>query len=272
MVSPIFAGERVARPYRMRARSLVTMVLVLAALEGSAQLTYVGLGVGYDRTKFDGSGSKRIVQNLSALTVSVLHRPWRFLALGASFELPYTQRLTGKYWRTSTSDGGSFSMDYWSTGFGPAINSSKVERSGAVRGLLRLFADGGVNAYVEASITSYLMKEQARLFREESVVEVYDGENFIYETVQAVDIVIDRETRINAFGLRFGVMPHFGKGLYADINMGWSLPRFSNDRTAAFFNYEYDGLDHRMNYLFLSNALAGSKTTFSAQAAMGVCF
>lgn len=256
----------------MRIRLMAVLLLATSVATVRAQLTYVGFGTGYSRTKFAGSGSHRFSQNMGTFSFSAMHRPLRFLAVGGSIVLPYSENYSGTYWRTTTTDGNSFSMSYWDTGFAPQIMTGTLDQSATLRGILRFFAEGSGNAYLEASISSFKLTERATFRRYESQVEIYDGNNFYYETVEGVDLSYRNEERVTAFGLRLGAMPHFGKNLYADFSLGWSFPRFSGKGFTSFFNYEYDGLSYRMNYLMLSSPVPGSKTTLSIDAGFGVCF
>lgn len=201
-----------------------------------------------------------------------MHRPWRFLGVGGAVILPFSENYAGNYWRTTTTDGSSFSMNYWATGFAPLTKSSTLDQSATLRGSLRFFAEGSGNVYLETSISSFKLTERASFLRFESQVEVYDGNDFHYETVEGVDLTYRNEERVTAFGLRIGAMPNFGKDLYADFSLGWSFPRFSGSGFSSFFNYEYDGINYRMNYLALASPVPGSKTTFSIDAGIGVCF
>lgn len=224
---------------------LVAMVVLLSTPQISkAQFTYIGATTGFRNSATgasDGFGSfdTRPLNYGLFLNVKAIHRPLRFLGVGAEFTFPMVQGNTNNSYdfaRFATTE-----IQY---------SDYSAEQAFSFTGIASLFADTEANFHVDFRFSYFSFKEEFRY-----VSNGFYGTN-------------SEKANFPAAGFALGFMPHLSKHLFFDINFGLDFLLMGSDPDFSYNAY----LDNSFKYVRIESQLSGVKPSLFMNIGLGYYF
>lgn len=251
---------------------LFVFMLFAAGKNCKAQFTYIGSGIEYTTTKFNGGIIDKTANSGVNIPISILVRPIRNVGIGLTFNLPASQsnpfHLDGG--DTFERDSYGFNDSHYKTDEYDYI----LKRSAALTINAKFFLESELlNPYIDVHYT-FLTYEETFIFQRSAKDAVYSDitGSLRIGGLSERNINYNKTHKLSYPGLAIGIMPHIAENIYLDTWVSLDFITFENDT----FSYEVeDGWDYANDvheYTTITGQAVGNKLNFSAGIGIGFFF
>ncbi len=258
----------------LSARPLLLSLLVLGALRGCGQFTYIGAELGYMNLGLLKVNGERSNVNRMEFCPSAVHRFGKHFGAGAAIMLPAISRVKVSLDGSPTTDGYNYT-DYstYSVEDDLRFHTFDYTADDHLGGTLfaRLFLEDNANLFFDLRLTYARFTERFVLGRSARAGYYDVDQQAWHPALEEVDID-DRITHSMLVpGITFGLSPHIGEHMFLSCYIGLDHYRFPADAFSRTVPYDENYYGELESVTFASR-LSGPRIAFRTGLGLGAFF